>query len=126
MPKDITVILANRPGTLADVAEAFAAAGINMLGACGFPAGDEGVMHVLLGDGDAERGRRCVEDAGMEVRTVRDVLVAPVAKGVGGAAAVLRPIADAGVNVDLIYLTEDGDLVLGPEDVQAARTAIGS
>ncbi len=126
MPKDITVILANRPGTLADVAEAFAGAGINMLGACGFPAGDEGIMHVLLGDGDAERGRRAVEDAGMEVRTVRDVLVVPVAKGVGGAAAVLRPIADAGVNVDLIYLTEDGDLVLGPEDVQAARTAIGS
>ena len=121
--KDLTVILVNRPGTLADAFEALGGAGINVAGACGFPASGEGILHVLVED--AAAARRALETAGLTVRDERDVVILgplPAQPGTGGAA--LRRIANQGVNVDLLYMTEDGGVVLSCEDVPAlARTA---
>ena len=122
MPTDLTVILQNRPGTLADAAEAIGRAGINIDGACGFPAGNEGVFHVLVED--AQGARQAVEQAGLEVRGEREVLVTPVENRPGAGGEIMRKIADAGVNVDLVYMTADGRLVLGPDDVQRAQQAL--
>jgi hypothetical protein len=124
MPKDLMVILANRPGTLADAAEALGNAGVNIDGGCGFPAAGEGVFHILVDDAGA--ARRAVEAAGLEVRAERDVVVLdqlPNQPGTLGAA--LRRIADAGVNVDLIYSSADGRVVLGGDDVEGIRQAAG-
>ena len=124
MPTDLMVILVNRPGTLADAAEALGGAGVNIDGACGFPAGGEGVLHVLVDD--AATARRALEDAGMEVRQERDVVLLdrlPDQPGTLGSA--LRRIADAGANVDLLYLTVDGRVVLGGDDVEGIRRAAG-
>ena len=71
--KDLTVILVNRPGTLADAFEALGGAGVNVVGGCGFPAGEEGVLHVLVED--AAAARTALEGAGLEVRAERDVVV---------------------------------------------------
>ena len=123
--KDLTVILVNKPGTLADAFEALGGAGINVVGACGFPAGGEGILHVLVDDPDA--ARRALEGAGLEVRSERDVVVLdrlPSEPGTGD--AILRRIADRGVNVDLVYLTEDGRPVLSGEDVAAVERAARS
>jgi hypothetical protein len=123
--KDLTVILVNRPGTLADAFEALGSAGVDLIGGCGFPAGDEGVLHVLVQDAPA--ARRAIEGAGLEVRAERDVVVLDRLPAVPGSAGrVLRRIADEGVNVDLIYLTEDGGLVLSGEDVPALERAARS
>ena len=122
MPKDLTVILGNRPGTLADAAEALGGAGVNIQGTCGFPAGGEGVLHVLVDD--ADRARSALEQAGLEVRAERDVVLLdqlPSEPGTLGTA--LRGIADAGANVDLLYATEDGRVVVSGEDVEAIRRA---
>ena len=122
MPKDLTVILTNRPGTLADAAEALARGGVNIEGACGFPAGGEGVLHVLVDD--ADRARSGLEQAGLEVRAERDVVVlGPLPQQPGTLGTALRGIADAGANVDLLYLTEDGRVVVSGEDVEAIRRA---
>jgi hypothetical protein len=120
--KDLTVVLEDKPGTLADAFEALGGAGVNVLGACGFPAAGEGILHVLVED--ADRARRAVEGAGLEVRAERDVVVLgplPAEPGAGG--ALLRRIADRGVNVDLAYLTEDGRVVLSGADVPALEQA---
>ena len=124
MSKDLMVILVNRPGTLADAAEALGRAGVNIEGGCGFPSGGEGVLHLLVED--AAGARRALEGAGLEVRAERDVVVLdrlPDRPGTLGAA--LRRIADAGANVDLLYATGDGRVVLGGEDVAALRQAAG-
>jgi hypothetical protein len=123
--KDLTVILANKPGTLADAFEALGGAGVNVAGACGFPAAGEGILHVLVED--AQAARRAIEGAGLEVRDERDVVVLdplPAQPGVGG--AVLRRIANQGVNVDLAYITEDGRAVLSGDDVPALEQAARS
>ncbi len=56
--KDLTVILVDKPGTLADAFEAVGNAGVNMVAACGFPAGGEGVLDERAADPAPLRGRR--------------------------------------------------------------------
>lgn len=122
MAKDLTVILQNVPGTIADVAEALGKAGVNIDGGCGFPAGDEGIFHILVED--AAGARTAAEQAGYEVRSERDVLVTDIQNRPGALGEITRKIANAGINVDLIYLTASGKLVLGPDDVDKARAAL--
>lgn len=123
MPKDLTVVLVNRPGTLADAGEALGRAGINVDGVCGFPSGTEGILHVLVEDASAARD--ALTAAGLEVRDERDVVVTSVEDRPGAGGALLRRVAEAGANVDLIYLTTDGRLVLSGGDVPAIQRALG-
>lgn len=124
MVTDLTIVLVDRPGTLADAAESLGRAGINIEGACGFPSGGEGIMHVLVED--AESARRAIQQAGLEVRAEREVAVLDrLPERPGSLGEALRRIASAGVNVDLLYLTTDGRLVLSGEDVAALQGAIG-
>lgn len=118
---DLTVILRNVPGTIADLGEAAGNAGVNLLGGCGFECGGEGVMHVVV-EGDASAARTAFEQAGMEVRVEREVLVVDVEDTAGGLGRAMRRYADAGINVDLVYLTGEGRLVIGPDDVERARS----
>ncbi len=125
MATDLTIVLVNRPGTLADAAESLGRAGINIEGACGFPSGGEGIMHVVVED--PQSARLAIEQAGLEVRAEREVVVLDrLPERPGSLGEVLRRIADAGVNVDLLYLTTDGRLVLSGEDVAALQRAAGA
>ncbi len=123
--KDLTVILENRPGTLADMGEALGKAGINMEGECGFPCEGEGLIHILIEDTAA--ARKALEEVGLEVRAERDVLVLdiePIVGKPGTGGEMFRKIADAGVNIDLIYLAENNRMVLGVDDLDKARAAL--
>ena len=122
MPKDLTVVLVNRPGTLADAAQALGRAGINIDGVCGFPSGSEGIMHLLVED--AAGAREALTVAGLEVRDERDVVVTSVEDRPGSGGEQLRRVADAGANVDLLYVTMDGRLVLSGGDVSAIQRAL--
>jgi hypothetical protein len=121
MPTDLTIALSNHPGTLASATEALGRAGINIDGACGFPCAGEGILHVLVADGPA--ARRALEAAGQQVRAEREVIVCPVEHRAGAGGAIFRRMADAGVNVDLAYLTETGQLVIGADDLAKAEQA---
>ena len=122
MAKDLTVILKNVPGTFASLGEALGSAGINIDGICGFPSGGEGVVHMLVED--TAGARSAIEGAGHEVRAEREVLVVDVQDKPGEVGRVCRALADAGVNLDLIYPTNQGQLVLGADDMDKARAAI--
>lgn len=122
MPKNLTVILNNVPGTFASLGEALGGAGINIDGICGFPAEGEGVVHLLTED--TAGARSAIEGAGHEVRGEREVLVVDVQDKPGEVGRVCRALADAGVNLDLIYPTNQGQLVLGADDMDKARAAI--
>ncbi|MEJ2249186.1 MAG: amino acid-binding ACT domain-containing protein [Candidatus Lokiarchaeota archaeon] len=123
--KDLTVVLENRPGTLADMGESLGQSGINMEGICGFPLRNEGIVHILVEDDTTARW--ALENAGFEVRAVREVLVINIGNitgepGSGGKMA--RKIGDYGVNIDLIYLAENNRIVLGVDDMSKARMAL--
>lgn len=122
MAKDLTVILNNVPGTFASLGEALGGAGINIDGICGFPAEGEGVVHLLVAD--TAGARSAIEGAGHEVRGEREVLVVDAQDKPGEVGRVCRALADAGVNLDLIYPTNQGQLVLGADDIEKARGAL--
>lgn len=122
MPTDLTIILQNRPGTIADASESLGNAGINMDGVCGFPCEGVGLFHVLVEDGDA--ARKAATDAGFEVRDQREVVVADIEDRPGSLGELTRRIADAGVNVDLVYLATNTRVVLGGEDLEGLRSAL--
>lgn len=123
MARDFTVVLENRPGTLASLGEALGQAGINLSGACGAVDGDEGVIHLLVED-DVEQARSAIEGVGLAVRDEREVLVVDVQDQPGTLGSYARKFAEAGVNVDLIYLATRTRLVFGAADIEKARAAL--
>jgi hypothetical protein len=120
---DLTIGLIDRPGTLAQASDVLGRAGVNIEGACGYVCDGQGIYHVLVAD--LERARRALIDSGFEIVAERQVVVTPIDNLPGAAAALLRRVADAGVNVDLLYLTVDGRLVLCGDDMRAIQRAIG-
>ena len=122
MATDLTVGLVNQPGTLLSASDALARAGINIEGACGYDCEGRGVYHLLVEE--TERARRALIDAGFEIQAERPVLIAPIENRPGSAAAVLRRVAEAGANIDLLYVAADGRLVLGGDDLHALRYAL--
>jgi len=122
MMKDLTVILEDRPGTLADMGEALGKAGINIEGSCGFPSEGKGVGHILVED--AAAARRALEEVGIEVGDEREVLVLEIEDQPGALGEVSRRIANAGVNIDLCYLATNTRLVIGADDLDKARAAV--
>jgi hypothetical protein len=122
MATDITLALVDQPGTLATASDALGRAGVNIDGACGYVCDGQGVYHVLVQD--VERGRRALIDSGFIIDDERRVVATPVENRPGAAAELLRRVADAGVNVDLLYMTLDGRLVLGGSDIARIEQAL--
>src|SRR4029453_6064183 len=121
MPTDLPVVLVNRPGSDAAAMQALGQAGINIDGITGSGCAGEGILPILVADGTSARG--VLEAAGQVVREERQVLVLPVDDRPGAGGAIMRRIADAGVNVDFIYLSTRGQLVVGAGDPDQARGA---
>ncbi len=123
--KDFTLVIENRPGTLADLGEALGKAGINMEGICGIPCEGKGLIHVLTKDAIATR--KVLEEANIQIRAESDVLVLDAGQmvskaGTGGEMA--RKLANAGVNINLIYFGENNKLVLGVDDLEKAQASL--
>ena len=123
MTTDLSIGLANQPGSLEAACEALGHAGVNIEGACGVIVDHRSELHVLITD--AERATRTLIDAGFEIIGQRQVMAVSVDNEAGAAAMLLRQISEAGVSVDLMYTTLDGRVVLGAADVAALRTALG-
>ena len=122
--KDLTIGVEDRIGALADLGEATGKAGVNIEGISGDNRQGE-LLHVLVEDAAATR--QALEGAGFEVRDERDVVVVEVEveDRPGTLGEVARKLADAGVNIDLVYTTFGGvKVVLGVDDADKARSAL--
>jgi hypothetical protein len=122
MAKDLTVGLDDRPGALAALGEATGTAGINIEGICGVRSGGRAELHLLVED--AAAARRVLEEAGVEVKDERDVIVYDIEDRPGAAGEVARRLADAGVNLELIYLATNTRLVIGADDLEKAQSTL--
>lgn len=120
--KDLTIFLEDRPGTLADVGEALEKANINIEGVCGFPCEGKGKGHVLVDD--ASTARRALEEAGIEVGEERDVLVLELDNQPGSLGRIARRLANAEVNITLVYVASNTRLVFGVDNLEKARSSL--
>lgn len=125
MAADLTIYLTDRPGQLATVARQLADAGVNIDGYFGLVVGDQGIMHVLVDDDAGPDAARVLRDAGFEVRDEQPVLVLDCEDRPGTLADHVEPIAAAGVNITVSYLATATRVVVGADDLEAARRALG-
>jgi hypothetical protein len=120
--KDLTVVLEDKPGALADLGEATGGAKVNIEGMCATTGGGQGEIHILVED--VEATQEALEAAGLEVSGDQEVLVVEVEDRPGTMAAVARRLGDAGVNIEFAYTTFGGiRLVLGVDDLEKAQAA---
>jgi hypothetical protein len=120
MATDMTVIVEDRPGMLADLGEATGKAGLNIYGVAGIPCEGHGVIHLLVSN--AAETRTAVEAAGLEVADQREVLIIDLQDRPGEMGEIARHLADAGVNIDLVYGIGNR-MVIGCDDLEKARAA---
>lgn len=118
--KDVTIHLEDRPGALAGMGEALGRAGVSIEGGGAWVVDGKGAAHFLFRDGDAARA--ALEAAGIKVLAVRDVLVQRLRQGVAGQLGMLaRRMADAGVNIEVLYSDHDHQMILVVDDVEKGR-----
>ncbi len=119
MSKDLTIILQDRPGTLAKVGEALGKAGVNIDAICGMTFEGRGIVHVLVQD--TVKARQALEANQIPVSGGLEVLVLEVEDHPGTIGNIARQLANAGVNIHLIYLATSTRLVIGADDLEKAR-----
>jgi hypothetical protein len=118
--QDVTIDLEHRPGALADMGQALGRAGVSVEGGGAWVADGAGVAHFLFEDGTA--ARRALEAAGIRVVAVRDVLVQRLKQDVPGQLGLLtRRMADAGVNIEVLYSDHYNQLILVVDDMARGR-----
>lgn len=114
--KDLAIALENRPGALADMGETLGRAGVSVEGGGAWVVEGRGVAHFLFADGTA--ARRALERAGIQVLTERDVIVLRLKQDVPGQLGSLtRRMAEAGVNIEVMYSDHDNQLILVVDDM---------
>jgi hypothetical protein len=118
--KDLTIALENRPGALAELGDALGRAGVSVEGGGAFVVNGKGVAHFLFKDGAAARS--ALEAAGIQVLAERDVVVQRLQQAVPGQLGKLsRRMADAGVNIEVLYSDHENQLILVVDDTDRAR-----
>jgi len=118
--KDLSIALENRPGALADMGEALGRAGVSVEGGGAWVVDGEGVAHFLFADGAA--ARQALESAGIRVVAEREVVVQRLKQAVPGQlGALTRRMAEAGVNIEVLYSDHDHQLVLVVDDLVRGR-----
>jgi hypothetical protein len=120
MSKDLTVIVEDRPGTLADLGEATGRAGVNIEGLCAMTGDGKGFIHMLVED--APTARKALEEAGFGI----DAVVVDLHDRPGAMGEIARGLTEAGVSIDVSYTIFSGvRLVIVTDDTEKARAALG-
>jgi organic hydroperoxide reductase OsmC/OhrA len=119
--KNLTILLENHPGTLAEVGETLGRSGVSIEGGGMFVVDGKGVANFLVED--AMAGRLALEAAGIEVVRVDEVVIQRLNQDEPGQLGkLLRRMAEAGVNVLTQYSDHNHQLVLVVDNLRTAQT----
>ena len=131
MAKDLLVTLKDQPGEGARLGEALGNAGVNIEGLCAImdSGTGTGTVHVLVDD--VAGATAALDGAGITVEAETDVLVSPPLPDPdldtpGRFGAMARALADAGINISLVYVASRNRVVLATSDNQRATQLLQS
>jgi hypothetical protein len=112
---DLSIVLENRPGALAEMGEALGHAGVSIEGGGAWVVDGRGAAHFLFADGPGTR--QALEAAGMVVLEEREVLVLRLnQQEPGQLGKIARRMAEAGVNIEVMYSDHEHQLILLVDD----------
>ena len=127
MATDLAISVEDRPGELATIGEALGNAGINIEGLFGLGLEGRGIIHICVQDGSA--ARRALEGAGIKVEGEADAILSqpfPNAEEPGGLGRMARMVADAGINVRVMYVATGSRGVVVTDDYERAMSLMRS
>jgi hypothetical protein len=104
------------------VAGAVSDAGVNLAAATCLGAGERAELHILVPHPEA--ARHSLATAQLAVSREREVVVIDVEDNPGVLADLARKVAQAGVNLDLVYIATRNRVVFGAKDLDALRAAV--
>ena len=118
--KDLSILLDNRPGALAAMGDALGRAGISIEGGGAWVVNGQGIAHFLFED--KAPARNVLEAAGIKVLDEREVLIQKLNQSEPGQLGKLtRRMAEAGVNIEVLYSDHQNQLILVVDDVAKGR-----
>lgn len=123
--REFIVHLANRPGMLAHLTEAMAAAGVEIEALAAFGIDGEAKVHVVVAD--EPTARNVLSRNGIHY-TEREVLHTTLPHDPGAMAEMARRLADGGVNIEAMYLlrssAEGLDFAIAVDNYEPARNQL--
>jgi len=117
MTTEFTVAIPDVPGSLARLGQILGDAGVNIEAIQGFAGGGQGLVRFV--PDTPEPAARALDAAGY-AHTRREVLVVHVLDEAGALGQLALVLAEADINIDAIYVTTRGHLVLGVDDLTGA------
>ena len=115
--QQLSVFIENKAGRLTEVSDALGAAGVNIRGFSVSDTAGFGIVRVVVDD--PSRGRDALAQAGFTVKT-SEVICICLPDELGGLAAVLRRVSDAGVNIEYVYSLISTYVVINVADIDRA------
>ena len=123
MAVDLVIDVNNKPGALAEVAQAISDAGVNIAAATCIGPGDRAELHVLVKHAEAAR-HALGAISHLAISREREVVIVDVQDRPGVLADLTRRIAKAGVDLDLVYVATRNRVVFGAPDLDALKAAL--
>ena len=124
MHMDLVIEVENEPGALAGVARAISDAGVNISAATCVGPHERAELHILVPHAGATEHSLALQQLG--VTRKREVVVVEIDDRPGALADLARRAAEAGVNLDLVYVATRNRVVFGSEDLPALKAALGA
>jgi hypothetical protein len=122
MVTEFRVTLADQPGRLATLGGVLGDAGVNIEAIQGMSHAGESVVQFV--PRDPARAGAALEAARISY-TTREVLIVRVLDEPGTLAQVALVMSRAGINIDSVYVTTRGEVVLGVDDLPGAVQVAG-
>src|SRR5437667_10506857 len=117
MPLEFSVTLQDRPGTLARLGQMLGEAAVNIEAIQGTSREGHAFIHFV--PRDPQQAARVLDAAGIGY-SQREVLIVKVLDEPGMLSDLVLVMAQANINIDSIYVTTKGYIVLGVDDLDAA------
>ena len=117
MIRQLSIFAENKRGSMCEVTQVLADAGLNMNTLVTNDSAEFGIIRMLVSD--PERAAECLTRAGYLCRADR-VIAAEIGDECGSLNALLRALSDGNINLDYLYVTYSG---LSKRPVAIFRTA---
>jgi hypothetical protein len=122
----ISVKLQNRPGELSRISDILGDEGINIKALTASVHGDNAQIHMV--PDDPQKAEEVLKSRGFDVHT-HQVIAVETPDHPGGLNAVLRPLKDAGINIEFLYPVigkshKNAVLIVGGEPIEEAVKAL--
>jgi hypothetical protein len=121
MATEFTVILEDRPGSLADLTEALAKNAVNIMAIHATPCPQEGYVQFITSNPDATI--QALRDAAIDY-SVQSVLVMSLPNEPGTLARIARALGNEGININSLYITMERQIVIDVDNLHKAQEMV--